>query len=322
MSNYRIHDPKEYGKVAVLFGGWSAERPISLISGAAVLAALQRRGVDAHGVDVGHDVLTKLQAGGFDRAFNMLHGRGGEDGVMQGALEVLGLPYTGSGVLASALGMDKLKTKEIWSAKGLPTPEYVVLDTLADLKVAAHKVGFPMMVKPVHEGSSIGMSKVLSEDDLPAAWEKARKQDDCVIAEQFIAGAEFTAAILGRQPLPMIRLETPNVFYDYEAKYHANTTRYLCPCGLPADKEREIQSLALRAFDAVDARGWGRIDIMVDAYGIPWLLEINTLPGMTDHSLVPMAAKQAGIAFDELVLRILDASMTGKRADSAGATHA
>lgn len=312
MSNYQKRDPKEYGKVAVLLGGWSAERPISLISGAAVLAALQRQGIDAHGIDVGRDVLVKLQSGGYARAFNMLHGRGGEDGVMQGVLEVLGLPYTGSGVLASALGMDKLKTKEVWSAKGLPTPEYAVLDTVADLAVAARKVGFPMMIKPVHEGSSIGMSKVLIEGDLPAAWEKARKQDDCVIAEQFIQGAEYTAAILGRQPLPMIKLETPNVFYDYEAKYHANTTRYLCPCGMPPDMEREIQNLALRAFDAVDARGWGRIDIMVDGNGFPWLLEINTLPGMTDHSLVPMAAKQAGIEFDELVLRILDGSLTSQ----------
>ena len=309
MSHYQKRNPQDYGKVAVLLGGWSAERPISLISGAAVLAALQRQGVDAHGIDVDRDVVAKLQAGGFNRAFNMLHGRGGEDGVMQGLLEVLGLPYTGSGVLASALGMDKLKTKEIWSAKGLPTPEYVVLDKASDLAEAARRVGFPMMVKPVHEGSSIGMSKVMTEAELPAAWEKARKEDNCVIAEQFIKGAEYTAAILGRQPLPMIKLETPNVFYDFDAKYKANTTRYICPCGMPADKEREIQNLALRAFDAVDARGWGRIDIMVDANGFPWLLEINTLPGMTDHSLVPMAAKQAGIDFDELVLRILDESL-------------
>lgn len=309
MSHYQKRNPQDYGKVAVLLGGWSAERPISLISGAAVLAALQRQGVDAHGIDVDRDVVAKLQAGGFKRAFNMLHGRGGEDGVMQGLLEVLGLPYTGSGVLASALGMDKLKTKEIWSAKGLPTPEYVVLDKASDLAEAARRVGFPMMVKPVHEGSSIGMSKVMTEAELPAAWEKARKEDNCVIAEQFIKGAEYTAAILGRQPLPMIKLETPNVFYDFDAKYKANTTRYICPCGMPADKEREIQNLALRAFDAVDARGWGRIDIMVDANGFPWLLEINTLPGMTDHSLVPMAAKQAGIDFDELVLRILDGSL-------------
>jgi len=309
MSHYQKRNPKDYGKVAVLLGGWSAERSISLISGAAVLAALQRQGVDAHGIDVDRDVVAKLQAGGFNRAFNMLHGRGGEDGVMQGLLEVLGLPYTGSGVLASALGMDKLKTKEIWSAKGLPTPEYVVLDKESDLAEAARRVGFPMMVKPVHEGSSIGMSKVLTEAELPAAWEKARQQDNCVIAEQFIQGAEYTAAVLGRQALPMIKLETPNVFYDFDAKYKANTTRYICPCGLPADKEREIQNLALRAFDAVDALGWGRIDIMVDANGFPWLLEINTLPGMTDHSLVPMAAKQAGIEFDELVLRILDESL-------------
>ena len=309
MSHYQKRNPQDYGKVAVLLGGWSAERPISLISGAAVLAALQRQGVDAHGIDVDRDVVAKLQAGGFKRAFNMLHGRGGEDGVMQGLLEVLGLPYSGSGVLASALGMDKLKTKEIWSAKGLPTPEYVVLDKASDLAEAARRVGFPMMVKPVHEGSSIGMSKVMTEAELPAAWEKARKEDNCVIAEQFIKGAEYTAAILGRQPLPMIKLETPNVFYDFDAKYKANTTRYICPCGMPADKEREIQNLALRAFDAVDARGWGRIDIMVDANGFPWLLEINTLPGMTDHSLVPMAAKQAGIDFDELVLRILDESL-------------
>lgn len=294
-----------FGRVAVLMGGWSAERPISLESGAAVLAALQRRGVDAHGIDVGRDVVARLAAGRFDRAFIALHGRGGEDGVIQGALETLGLPYTGSGVLASALGMDKRRTKMVWRAAGLPTPAFRLLAGAADLEAVAVEVGFPVMVKPVHEGSSIGMGRADGPTALRQAWEAARRFDAEVIAERWVTGAEYTAAVLGRQVLPVIRLETPRGFYDYEAKYHAETTRYLCPCGLTADAEAEAGAIALAAFDAVGASGWGRVDLMRDADGRFWLLEINTVPGMTGHSLVPMAARAAGLDFDELVVRIL-----------------
>lgn len=304
-----------FGRVAVLMGGWSAERPISLESGTAVLAALQRRGVDAHGIDVGRDVVGRLAAGGFDRAFIALHGRGGEDGVIQGALETLGLPYTGSGVLASALGMDKRRTKMVWRAGGLPTPAFRLLAGAADLEAVAVEVGFPVMVKPVHEGSSIGMGRADDPAALQQAWEAARCFDAEVIAERWVTGAEYTAAILGQQVLPMIRLETPRGFYDYEAKYHAETTRYLCPCGLTAEAEAEAGAIALAAFDAVGASGWGRVDLMRDADGRFWLLEINTVPGMTGHSLVPMAARAAGLDFDELVVRILATAV----ASAAGA---
>ena len=298
-----------YGKVAVLLGGLSAEREISLISGAAVLAALQSRGVDAHGVDVGRDVVRQLEDGAYARAFIALHGRGGEDGVMQGALETLGLPYTGSGVLGSALGMDKLRSKQVWIGAGLPTPEYVQLRSEADCAPALKRLGLPLMIKPAHEGSSIGMSKVIDAAALVDAYRLAARYDSCVIAERWIEGAEYTAAILGHDALPLIRLQTPHAFYDFEAKYHADSTRYLCPCGLDAERETAIQKLALQAFDAAGASGWGRVDIMVDANGQPWLIEINTVPGMTDHSLVPMAARAAGIAFDELVMRILATSV-------------
>lgn len=302
-------DPHEYGKVAVLMGGFSAEREVSLKSGKAVLEALQRKGVDALGIDVGRDVLQQLQAGGFDRAFNILHGRMGEDGVMQGALELLGLPYTGSGVLASALAMDKRRTKELWLGAELPTPPFALLGHDADFAAAAKHVGLPVMVKPAREGSSIGMSKVREADELKQAYEKAARYDACIIAERLIIGAEYTVAILDRQALPAIRLETPHDFYDFEAKYEVDTTQYHCPCGLPPEQEESLQELALKAFDAVGASGWGRVDFMMDRQGKPWLLEVNTLPGMTDHSLVPMAARAGGIDFDELVLRILETSM-------------
>jgi D-alanine-D-alanine ligase len=307
-------DVQAFGKVAVLMGGHAAERVISLRSGQAVLEALRRAGVDAEGVDAGDaDLLQQLEQGGYARVFNALHGRGGEDGVMQGCLELLGLPYTGSGVLASALGMDKLRTKQLWRGVGLPTPEFLLLDSAADLDTAAREVGFPMMIKPIHEGSSIGMSKVDEAGQLPAAWELARQYDAAVLAERWITGAEYTAAILGAEALPLIRLETANVFYDYQAKYESSTTRYHCPCGLSAAREQDYQRLALAAFRAVDGRGWGRVDFMVDEQERPWLIEVNTVPGMTDHSLVPMAARQAGLDFETLVLRILATSLDGEQ---------
>ncbi len=305
--------PAGLGKVAVLMGGLSAERAVSLKSGAAVLAALQRRGVDAHGIDAGRDVLRRLDEGDYQRVFIALHGRGGEDGVIQGALEVLGLPYTGSGVLGSALSMDKLRTKQVWIGAGLPTPEYVRLEAATDSAEAIAAVGLPVMVKPVREGSSIGMTKVTDAGDLHAAWQRAAEYDDCVIAERWISGAEYTATVLSGEVLPLIRLETPREFYDYEAKYHADSTRYLCPCGLPAEREQALQALALRAFQAVGASGWGRVDFLLDQQGAPWFIELNSVPGMTDHSLVPMAARAAGIDFDALVWRILLTSLQHER---------
>jgi D-alanine-D-alanine ligase len=301
-------DPAVFGKVAVLLGGRSAEREISLKSGQAVLAALRNRGVDVHPVDPGPNVIEQLRAGGFTRAFIALHGRGGEDGQIQGALETLGLPYTGSGVLGSALGMDKHRCKLVWQGAGLPTAEFALLREEMDL-AAAVALGFPLIIKPVHEGSSLGMAKVESRDALVTAWHAAAAFDAQVLAERWITGAEYTCAILGREPLPLIRLETPRAFYDFEAKYQAETTRYLCPCGLETDAEAVLQELALAAFDAVAARGWGRVDFIVDGQGQPFLLEINTIPGMTDHSLVPMAARARGLSFDDLAWRILETSL-------------
>ncbi|MCP3670012.1 MAG: D-alanine--D-alanine ligase [Gammaproteobacteria bacterium] len=295
---------QQFGKVAVLMGGQSAEREVSLNSGQAVLDGLVRRGVDAHGIDAGRDVLQQLVDGGFDRVFIVLHGRGGEDGVIQGGLEILGLPYTGSGVQGSALGMDKYRCKLLWSGLSLPTPGFLLVKEEAQL-VAATELGFPLMVKPVHEGSSIGMAKVANADELRAAWLGAREYDSQVMVERWITGREYTAAILADTALPLIRLETPHTFYDYAAKYSSNSTKYHCPCGLDAAKEQELQRLALDAFKAVGASGWGRVDIMMDAEQQPWLIEVNTVPGMTDHSLVPMAARQYGLDFDELVWQIL-----------------
>jgi len=294
-----------FGKVAVLMGGRAAEREISLKSGQAVLEALQRRGVDAHPVDPQADVLERLREGGFDRAFIVLHGRGGEDGVIQGALETLDLPYTGSGVLGSALGMDKYRCKLLWRGCGLPTADFVLLRGAADLP-QAEALGFPLMIKPVREGSSIGMAKAEDAAALAAAWAEAARFDALVLAERWISGPEYTCAILGRDALPLIKLETPRAFYDYEAKYQSDSTRYLCPCGLAPEEEARLQRLALDAFDAVGASGWGRIDIMVDREHGPQLLEINTVPGMTDHSLVPMAARARGLGFDDLVWHILE----------------
>lgn len=299
---------ERFGKVVVLMGGQSAEREISLKSGQAVLDALIRKGVDAHGLDAGPDVLTRLSDGGYDRAFIALHGRGGEDGVIQGALETLGLPYTGSGVQGSALGMDKFRCKLLWRGLGLPTADFELMRDAADLD-AATELGFPLMIKPVHEGSSIGMARVDDREGLEAAWRAAAEYDSEVMAERWITGSEYTVTILGEEALPMIRLQTPRAFYDYEAKYRADNTQYLCPCGLEGRREQEAQALALQAFHAVGASGWGRVDLMLDEADRFMLLEVNTVPGMTDHSLVPMAARARGIEFDELVWRILETSL-------------
>lgn len=297
----------KYGKVAVLMGGTSAERDISLISGQFVLEALQRQGVDAIGVDIQQDPVAQIQAVNADRVFIALHGRGGEDGSMQGLLELMGLPYTGSSVLGSALGMDKSRCKKLWQSAGLPTPaaELLTLDT--DFDAVIECLGLPLMVKPAQEGSSVGMSLVRSHAELGAAFQLAAKYQCDVLAEKYIKGKEYTVGILGEQALPAIRLETPRSFYDYQAKYLDELTRYHCPCGLAQAQENELQALALQAFREVGASGWGRVDIMLDESG-PWLLEINTVPGMTDHSLVPMAAEAAGLSFDDLVLRVLDSA--------------
>ena len=310
MNNSTHINSQAYGKVVVLMGGCSAEREISLRSGTAVLQALQAAGIDAHGVDAAdeqlHDTLVK---GGFSRAFIALHGRGGEDGVIQGLLESTGLPYTGSGVLGSALGMDKLRTKQVWQSAGLPSPGFTVLLSVDDVVRVQDRLQYPVIVKPSHEGSSIGITKVDAADGLMTAWRLASQYDECVLAEQWVAGMEYTAGILGDDVLPLIGLETPNTFYDYAAKYEVDTTRYLIPCGLPAAQESELQSMSLAAFAAVGAAGWGRVDFMLDTDGQPWLIEVNTVPGLTDHSLVPMAASAAGIDFGDLVCRILDSSL-------------
>jgi len=292
-------------------GGKSAEREISLKSGAMVLNALKKSGVDAHAFDPRDSGLEALKQQGYARAFIALHGRFGEDGTVQGALEYLGIPYTGSGVMASALAMDKWRTKLLWHAAGLPTPAYQLMDARTDPAVLAARLGLPLMVKPAREGSSIGMSKVTSVEKIAPAYELAAGYDDVVIAERFIEGMELTAAILGDEPLPLIRLETPREFYDYQAKYFADDTRYICPCGLPADQERALQQTALEAFRVLGCSGWGRVDLMLDRDGNPQLLEVNTIPGMTDHSLVPMAARAKGISFESLAVRILDMAHVG-----------
>lgn len=301
--------PESFGRVAVLFGGKSAEREVSLKSGSAVLEALQSAGVDAFGIDVGDDFLQRLVSEKIDRAFIVLHGRGGEDGTMQGLLECLEIPYTGSGVLASALAMDKLRTKQVWQSLGLPTPRHAVLASEADCRAAADKLGFPLIVKPAHEGSSIGMAKVGGVTELIAAWRAASAYDAQVLVEQWIQGPEFTIATLRGEVLPPIGLGTPHSFYDYDAKYVANDTQYRIPCGLDPVKEEELRQLSARACEAVGIQGWARVDVMQDSAGAFWLLEVNTVPGMTDHSLVPMAARAAGLDFQQLVLAILDASL-------------
>jgi len=297
--------PADLGKVAVLRGGLSAERDVSLKSGAAVSAALLRRGVDVHDIDVGKDIVQVLQTGEFDRVFIVLHGRGGEDGIIQAVLEALRIPYTGSGVLGSALSMDKIRTKQVWHGAGLSTPSFILLNEQTHWGEAATELGLPIAVKPAREGSSLGTARVERAEELEQAWRNAAQFDEVVMAEPWVMGKEYTVAILADEALPMIRLDTPREFYDYTAKYEANDTLYHCPCGLDEKTEQRLQEIALRAFQVLGARGWGRVDLMMEENGHPWLLENNTVPGMTDHSLVPMAAKQAGIDFDELVWRIL-----------------
>lgn len=306
-----IEAAKQYGKVAVMLGGTSAERPVSLNSGAAVLAALTRQGIDAHAFDPATRNLGDLITGEFDRVFIALHGRYGEDGCMQGALELLGIPYTGSGVMASAIGMDKWRTKLLWRAAGLPTADWEILTAASDFAAVERKLGLPIFVKPAREGSSIGMSKVTEAGTLKAAYDTAAEHDALVLAEKFIDGAEFTIGILGSIALPLIRLEPAQdkAFYDFEAKYLRNDTQYHCPAGLADAQEAALRQLALDAFRLIDGRGWGRVDVMMDSLGNPYLLEANTSPGMTDHSLVPMAARTAGLDFDALCLAILEQTL-------------
>lgn len=297
-----------FGKVAVLLGGKSGERDVSLKSGSAVLAALQGQGIDAEAFDPATRPLHDLEQ--YDAAFISLHGRFGEDGTMQGALELFGIPYTGSGVMASAIGMDKWRTKLIWHAAGVITPAFEVVSADSDFSAIEKRLGLPLFVKPANEGSSIGISKVKTVGGLKAAYELAAKSDPLVIAEQFVGGGEFTVGILGDQVLPIVRIVPANEFYDFEAKYLRDDTQYLCPCGLTSAQEAKIQAEALQAFKAIGGTGWGRVDFLMDEAGTHYFLEVNTSPGMTDHSLVPMAAKAAGIPFADLVKRILTLAIT------------
>ncbi|MCG8670176.1 MAG: D-alanine--D-alanine ligase [Pseudomonadales bacterium] len=296
----------QFGKVGVLFGGNSAERAISLRSGNAVLAALQSRGVDAVGIDINFDSHLIEQLKGIDSAFIALHGRGGEDGIIQAVLNVLEIPYSGSGVMASALAMDKLRCKQLWLGAGLPTPEFVATENEDELDGVLEQLGGTVMVKPPHEGSSIGMSRVSDESDLHQAYALAQEHDSEILIERWISGSEYTCAVLNGKALPVIRLKTPNDFYDFQAKYESNETEYLCPCGLSAEEENDLQALCVKAFKVAGCKGWGRVDVMRDEQGKFWLLEVNTVPGMTDHSLVPMAAKAAGMEFADLVMNILE----------------
>jgi D-alanine-D-alanine ligase len=302
---------QSFGKVAVLLGGRSAEREVSLKSGAAVLAALQKAGVDAHPFDPAEGDLHLLLEEGFQRVFIALHGRFGEDGTVQGALELMGIPYTGSGVMASAIAMDKWRTKMIWQAAGLPIPAYAALTEAGDWQALAAHLKLPLFMKPANEGSSVGISKVKTVAELPAAFAEAAQHDKVVLAESFVGGGEYTVAIVNGRALPTIKIEPANEFYDYDAKYLRDDTRYLCPSGLNAADEAEMQSLALRGFEVIGAEGWGRVDFLRDETGKAYLLEINTSPGMTDHSLVPMAARQAGLSFEQLVLQVLERAHVG-----------
>ena len=304
-------ETRGFGRVAVLMGGWSAERPVSLESGAAVLAALRRCGVDAHGIDVGRDVMIRLAAAHFDRAFIALHGRHGEDGTIQGALELMHIPYTGSGVMASAVGMDKWRTKLLWRSVGLAIPEFVMLDANSDFSAVEKQLGLPLFVKPACEGSSIGVTKVRQAGELRGAYLEAVKHDPLVIAEKGVLGGEYTASILGDEALPIIKIEPATDFYDYEAKYFRDDTAYRCPCGLSEERELEIHAQALEAFRVLGCRGWGRVDFLMDEQGNAYMLEVNTSPGMTDHSLVPMAARVAGISYEALVMRVLSLATLG-----------
>lgn len=304
----RVQQAENFGRVALLMGGQSAERSISLISGKAVLAAMQRLGIDVTAVDVDASIGEKLSREKFDRAFVILHGRGGEDGQIQGLLQTLQIPFTGSDVSGAVLSMNKRLSKYVWERMGLPTPAYMRLTAASDAGVLIDRLGLPLIIKPVNEGSSIGMSKVVNVEELQTAIELALRYDSDVIAEQWIQGAEYTVSILDGEALPVIRLKTPNAFYDFEAKYQSHSTEYRCPCGLDAATEQRCQQLALDAFAALDMTGWGRVDLMADEQGDFYLLEANSVPGMTDHSLVPMAAKTVEMDFDALVWRILETS--------------
>ncbi len=308
-----MSDAGAFGKVAVLMGGPSSEREISLLSGAAVLAALVRSGVDAHAFDPAGRDLWELKGEGYARAFIALHGRFGEDGTVQGALETLGIPYTGSGVMASALAMDKWRTKLVWQAAGIPTPRYRIVDASTDWMRVVAELGLPLIVKPAREGSTIGITKIGSVDhgELAAAYAEAARHDPLVLVEEFVQGVELTASILGRRALPLIRIEAPQGNYDYHNKYFSEETRYFCPAGLPDDVERAIRAQSLAAFDLVGCEGWGRLDLILDAAGRWTFLEVNTSPGMTGHSLVPMAAREAGIDFDRLCVEILRGAHVG-----------
>jgi D-alanine-D-alanine ligase len=306
---HRVSDAAEFGKVAVLYGGSSAEREVSLSSGKDVLSALKKRGVDAHGFDPAEQDLTGLRAQKFKRAWIALHGPIGEDGTVQGALEFLGIPYTGSGVTGSAITMDKLRTKRLAAAVGVPTPEFVVLRSEADLALALKRLGLPMIIKPASQGSSVGMTRVEKAEELPSAWRAATQHEPVAFAEPWITGGEYTVGLLQGAALPSIRIETPRSFFDYEAKYLRNDTIKTCPSGLSAKAEAELAQLSLTAFEACAAEGWGRVDFMMNQQGHPLMLEINTVPGMTDHSLVPMAARVAGLDFGELAWRILETSL-------------
>jgi D-alanine-D-alanine ligase len=319
----KITDPAQFGRVAVVMGGSSAEREVSLDSGRNVLAALQARGVDAHAIDGIPALLDALRAGHFARVFNILHGQhgGGEDGVLQGALESLNVPYTGSGVLGSALSMDKTRSKRVWQSLGLPTPRFVALPRGGDVHAAAREVGFPLIVKPACEGSSVGVTRVFEERDLDAAVALAARYPGDLLMETLIEGDELTVAILGRDVLPSIHIVPQGAFYDYNAKYIAEDTRYVCP-GLQGEAEAQLRALSLRAFDALGCSGWGRVDVMRDRAGGNWLLEVNTAPGMTSHSLVPKAAAAAGIGYEELCWRVLETSFEKDRGIDAGGLRA
>jgi D-alanine-D-alanine ligase len=310
----RANTAADFGKVAVLLGGDSTEREISLLSGNAVLAALIRRGVNAHPFDPQSKPVQNLVSEGFERVWIALHGPGGEDGTMQGALEWLGVPYTGSGVLASALTMDKLKTKRVVVGAGYAAPEYAVLSSPADLEAALARIGLPMMVKPASQGSSVGITKVKTAAELPGAYAEAAAIDPIVFAEAFVSGDEYTVGVLLDRGLPSIRIQPATEFYDYQAKYFRDDTQYHCPSGLDAPAEAELQAAALAAFRVTDCAGWGRVDFMRDESTEKfYFIEINTTPGMTDHSLVPMAARQSGIDFEELVWRVLESSFVRER---------
>lgn len=302
---------QRFGKVAVLFGGSSAEREVSLMSGSAVLAALQSAGVDAHAFDPAERDLHILKEEGFDRVFIALHGRGGEDGTVQGALELMGIPYTGSGVMASALSMDKWRTKMVWLACGLPTPRYAILEADTDWEAVVADLGLPIFVKPVHEGSSMGATKVTEAGQLRAAWELAARYDSLVIAEEFISGQELTAPFLEDRALPLVRIVAPDGNYDYQHKYFTDDTRYDCPCGLPEAEETALQALVMKSARVLGCRGWGRADLILTEEGRPYLLEMNTSPGMTGHSLVPMSARVAGLSFEALCLTLLEGARLG-----------